>query len=102
MPLADRAVFQVDKAASQDQILLWHHRKCREDPAMDRHLRLCPRGNRKEDTESQPQPLHNFTGSERHSFRKDAHITSTFGFNTHGTESYAQQPADIIRLTLGQ
>ena len=63
LPLAGRTVFQMDQAASQNQSFLWHHRKCRQDPDLDRHLCLCSRGYREKNLESGTKPLHNSTDS---------------------------------------
>ena len=48
--LADRALLQVDQAASQDQALLWHLGQRGPDPALDRHLGLRARGHRPQAT----------------------------------------------------
>lgn len=100
--LAGGAVFQVDQAASPDQGILWHHRKRRQDPDMDRHLRLCSGGDREKDLESGPQSLHNSTGFERDSFRENAYFTSTYEYVLRKQGGSPQQPVKFIRLTLGQ
>ena len=102
LPMAGGVVFQVDQTTSQDQGLLWHHRKCRQDPDLDRHLGLCSRGYCEEDLESGPKSLHNSTGSERDPFRKRPHLSSTFKYQLHKPRGPVQQPSEFIRLTLGQ
>lgn len=100
--LAGGAVFQVDQAAPPDQGILWYHRKRRQDPDMDRNLRLCSGGDREKDLESGPQSLHNSTGFERDSFRENAYFTSTYEYTLRKQGEPPQQPVVFIRLTLGQ
>ena len=102
LPLAGGTVFQMDQATSQNQGILWHHRKRCQDSDLDRHLRLCTRGHREEDLEFGPESLHNSTGFERDSFRKNAHFTGTCKYNIHKPRGLSQQPTEFIRLTLGQ
>ena len=51
LPLAGRAVLQMDQAAPADQGLLRNFRKRREDANLDRHLGLRPRRHRQEAAE---------------------------------------------------
>jgi len=102
LPMADKAVLQVDQAASQNQGILWYHRECDEDPDLDRHLGVCACGDREENSENRQQPLHNSTDFECYFVREDAHSTSICGFKLSGFKVNARQPVDFIRLTLGQ
>jgi hypothetical protein len=102
LPLAGGVVFQVDQTTSQDQGFLWNHRKCRQDPDLDRHLGLCSRGYCEEDLEFGPKSLHNSTGSGCDPFRKGTHLSSTFKCQLHKPRGLSQQPVESIRLTLGQ
>lgn len=102
LPLAGGVVFQMDQTTSQDQSLLWHHRECRQDPDMDRHLSLCSRGHREENLESGPKSLHNSTDSEPDPFRKKTHLSSTFKCQLRKPSWPSQQPIEFIRLTLRQ
>jgi hypothetical protein len=102
LPMAGGVVFQVDQTAPQNQSFLWHHRECRQDSDLDRHLSLCSRGDREEDLESGPKSLHNSTDSECHPFRKRTNLSSTFKCQLHKSGRPTQQPIESIRLTLGQ
>src|SRR3990172_6675857 len=42
MPLASRALLQMDQAAPADQSILWDHRERGQNTNLDRHLRVCP------------------------------------------------------------
>ena len=102
LPLADRTVLQMDQAALKDQGVLWHIRECRQDSDLDRHLGLCAGGNRQEIPENRQQSLYNPTGFECHTLREDANYTCTYRFKWARFRGSSQQPADFIRLTLGQ
>ena len=69
--MADRAVFQVDQAASEDKELLWYHGERCEDTSLDSSVSLCPRGNYEKASQPPGKSLHNFTDFERISFRKN-------------------------------
>jgi len=77
-------------------------RKCGKDPNMDCHLRICSGSHRQKGNETGPKPLHNSTDFERDPFRENAHITSTFKEPLHKLNPCPRQPAESIRLTLGQ
>jgi len=102
LPLADRALLQVDQTASPDQGLLWHLRECREVPDMDRYLGVCAGGNCKEISENREQSVYDTPDSERYHFRKVAHYTNTSRFKWTISRLRSHQPDDFIRLTLGQ
>jgi len=102
LPLADRTVLQMDQAAFPDQGFLWRIRECHEDPDLDRHLGLYAGGNRQEIPENRQQSLYDPTGFERHALREDANYTCTYRFKWSRFRDGSQQPANFIRLTLGQ
>ena len=102
LPMAGRTVFQMDQAAPQNQSFLLHHRECSQNPDLDRHLRLCLGRYRKEDLQSEPKSLHNFTDLKRHPFRKRTHLSGTFKCQPHKPDGPHQQPIESIQLTLGQ
>ena len=64
LPMAGRAVLQVDQAASADQAVLRHDRERRKDADLDRRLRLRAGRHREEATENCRQPLRNATDPE--------------------------------------
>ena len=68
MSMADRVVFQMDKATSTDQSALWYFRKCGKDLNMDCYFCLCACRYSQKASESGPESLHNFTDFECHSF----------------------------------
>ena len=78
LSLANRAILQVDQAASPNQGLLWHIGERREDPNLDCDLRLRAGRYRQETSEPRKKPLHNFTDFERHLIRESALVTGTF------------------------
>ena len=78
MSLASRVVFQMDQTTSTNQGILWHFRKCGQDPNMDCHLGLSARGHNQETVKLRFEPLHNFTDFERHAFRKNPYFTGSF------------------------
>jgi len=102
LSLAGETVFQMHQATSQNQGFLRHYRKCRQNPDMDRYLRLCSRGHRKKNLEPRSESLHNSTGSQCHAFRENAHFAGTFVYHLHKSRDPSQQPTEFIRLTLGQ
>ncbi len=73
-----RVVFQMDQTTSTNQGILWHFRKCGQDPNMDCHLGLSARGHNQETVKLRFEPLHNFTDFERHAFRKNPYFTGSF------------------------
>lgn len=52
--------------------------------------------------ETHKEPLHNFTGLERYSFRENAHFSGIFKYTLHKPRLLHQQPSEFSRLTLGQ
>lgn len=100
--LASGTVLQVDQATPPDQDLLWHHRERRDDPDLDRHLRLCPGRHRSQDPENRSESLHNSTDFECHPLRENPHLSGTFKYRLHPRRHRYQQPAEFVRLTLGQ
>jgi hypothetical protein len=92
----------MDQAASQNQGLFGHYRKCGQDSDMDCHFHVRSRGHYEKDLESGPKSLQNFTSFERDSFRENAYITGTCQINLHQSKGASQQPLEFIQLTLGQ
>ena len=64
--------------ASPDKGILRHQRERGKDPDMDSHFRLRAGGHHQEALEAGAESLHNFTDSECHPFREDAHFTGAF------------------------
>ena len=79
MPLASRAVLQMDQAAPAHQILLRHLRERRADANLDRGLRLRARRHHQEETQSGPQPLHNSPDPQHHRIREIADKSGAYG-----------------------
>ena len=73
-----RTVLQMDQATSAHQALLRHLGKRRQDPALDRRVRLCPGGNHPKEARTRYPTLQNATGSIRHALRKNPSKTSTW------------------------
>ncbi len=71
MPLVGRAVLQVDQAAPANQTFFQRYRERRQDPDLDRHLRLRPGRHYQEAPRHRRQSLHNLAGSECHSIREN-------------------------------
>ena len=65
-----------------------HLRERRQDPDLDRDLRLCAGGHRQKAAQSGRQPLHNSTDFERHPFRENAHFTGPHGLGTATTRCH--------------
>src|SRR5690606_9877900 len=78
VPLADRGLLQVDQTASSNQILLRHFRERREDPDLDRDLRIPLGRDPEEATRTRTESLHNSTDPERHALRESPRRTSSF------------------------
>jgi hypothetical protein len=78
-PMAGRAVFQMDQAESQDQNLLRHIRKRRQNSNLDSDLGICPRCHHEKTAPPSRESLHNFTDFERHGFRKNVNFSVNYG-----------------------
>jgi len=87
MPLAGRALFQMDQTASPDQDLLWHFRKRSQDSGMDCGFRLCSRGYHQKASEPESKPLHNSTDFKRNHFRKNPYFTGAYRFRLQNQRS---------------
>src|SRR4028119_7497 len=99
--LADRALLQVDQAASQDQALLWYLGQRGPDPAPDRHLGLRARGHRPQATRDRARSLHFATDPERPPIRESPSRTSTCGTGLHSRRYPLSQPVAALRLLTG-
>ena len=78
MPLAGRAVLQVDQTAPADQGVLRHKRERAKDSNMDRHFRIRSRGHCQEAIKTGSEPLHNSTNFECDHVRENAHFAGAF------------------------
>ena len=79
--LAGRTLLQVDQAT--DQGVFRNQRERRQEPNLDRHLGLPPRGHPQKTTRLATRSLHNSTDLESHELREKVHPTSTYGFRAH-------------------
>ncbi len=78
VPLAGRAVLQVDQTASADQGLLRDFRECRQDPDLDRHRGLRVGRHREEATQAGGQSLFDPPDSQRLALRENAFSRRTY------------------------
>jgi hypothetical protein len=76
--LAGGTVFQMDQAESQNQKLLRYIKKRCKDPNLDSHLGVCSRCHHEKRTPSQRESLHNLTGVERFSFRRNSNLSANY------------------------
>ena len=51
VPLAGRAILQVDQTTFENQNVFWHLRECGEDTDMDSNFGVCSYGNSEETVE---------------------------------------------------
>lgn len=65
MPLASRAVFQMDQATPADQGILWNLRERRQDTSLDCRLDLCANRNYQKATVTGTVTLYDSTDFER-------------------------------------
>ena len=77
LPLASRAVLQVDQTASAYQAILRHFRECGENADMDCYLRLRLSRHREEKTQNRGFALYNITDTKSDSFRKNTAQSTT-------------------------
>lgn len=103
MPLACGIILQVDQAASAYQGLLRNlaQRYCLY-PSLDRHLRICPGGQRQEANGARPEHRYNPTDFKRHSFRENAHFTGSLGHRLQNPGERPLQPTETIQLLTEQ
>ena len=102
IPLADRTILQMDKAASANKEVLRYLRECSENANMDSDLCLRARCHRKEATETGAEPLHNSTDFECLTFRENPHFAGSFGDQTQKSREDQTYTTEFLRLTLGQ
>ena len=62
--MVHRDLLQVDKTAPEDKVLLGNEQKCRQDPDMDSHIRLCDHHDLEKGTQDRAVDLRNPTGFE--------------------------------------
>jgi hypothetical protein len=75
--MADRVIFQMDQATSEDKKLLWKIRKCCKNTSMDSNICLCACGDNQKTTEFRDESLHFFADFEYNDFRETPYFTST-------------------------
>ena len=78
MSVADRAVLQMDQAASSHQSILWNFVQCRQDTAVDRDCYIRSGSYSEETYEHRCAPLQHITGFKRHIVRKTTAVTGAF------------------------
>jgi hypothetical protein len=101
LPMASRALFQMDQAKPTHQEFLWHFGECRQNSNLDRGVSICSGSHTKEATQYQGESLHYFTNFECLGFRKNTLITATYR-NNHSTGNLGfRKPVEFIHLTVG-
>jgi len=101
LPMASRALFQMDQAKLTNQEFLRHVRECRQDSNLDRGVGIHPGRHTEKTTQYPSESLHNFTNFERLHFRKNTLITTTYR-NNHSTGNLGfRKPVEFIHLTVG-
>ncbi len=70
MPLAGRIVFQMDQAASTDQVILWDLGERAEDTNLDRNIRVCLSGNPVKTMKLRSEYVYHSSNIECNSVRK--------------------------------
>ncbi len=88
LSLASGTLFQMDQTTSAHQEFLWNIGKCSKDTNLDRHLRLHYCGYTEKTTSSPRESLHNFTGSEHLSFRKNAALSTNYEHKSQNGKPY--------------
>ena len=78
VPLAGRAVLQVDQAVPADQGVLRHVDQRREDAGVDCRVRLRAGGHRQEGTEDRAQHGRHPANHQHRPFRENAHFAGVF------------------------
>lgn len=78
MPLADRNIFQMDKAISANQNIFWHKPECGQDSNLDCHKRLCFGSDCQERTGNRVEFGRNAANSQHCTFRESLDYTSTY------------------------
>ncbi len=80
LPLASRALLQMDQATFAYQSLLRNLRECRQNPDLDCYLHLRPRRYSQETSQTGAESLHNSTDSQPDRFRENHCYSSTYKF----------------------
>jgi len=78
VPLANRNIFQMDQAISENQNIFRHQYQCRENSNLDSHKHLYSCGNCKERIENRAEYGRNTANSQHCTFRASADRTSTY------------------------
>ncbi len=92
----------LDQAASTRQGILRHHRERREVTNLDRRLGLRPGSHRPKAAQSLPQSVRAPTDFEPQPVREDPAGHAAFSIRRGGGNRSIDQPADFVRITLGQ
>ena len=101
LPMAGRAFLQMDQAKPAHQKILRYFEKRRQNSDMGCRFSLCAGCHTKETPQYPSKSLHNFTNSERFSFRKNAVITTTYRNNLAAGNVGLGKPVEFIHLTVG-
>ncbi len=76
--MAGRIIFQMDQAATANQVIFRHFRECGEDSDMDCDFRVCRSRHHQKTAPPQHRSLHNFTDFEPHTIRENPFKAATF------------------------
>jgi hypothetical protein len=95
LPVAGRAVLQMDQTAPAHQGFLWHFRERGQNPSLDRHRGLCAGGRCQETPESRCLALYDPTDFEPDALREDASRSSACQHRTGGRNREKQRPVEI-------
>src|SRR5271157_1372360 len=101
VPLASRAVLQVDQATSAHPEVLRPFAQRGEDATLDCHLRLRAGGDCSQAPGLATQPLPHDTNSQPHIVRKSAAFTGLFANTRRKRTRPLMQPAATVRLITG-
>ena len=92
----------MDQATPANQGVLRNQRERRKDPNLDRRVDLRAGRHRPKAVGAGDQPLPDSTGSQRHTFRENAHFTGSPATQLPTGFTQLRQPTDSVRLIAGQ
>src|SRR5271169_428926 len=101
LSLAGGAILQMDKAKPAHQKLLWHFGERRKNSNLDCRVSLCAGRPTQKAAQHSIESLHNFTNSQRLSFRENTVITTTYRYDTGTGNLPIPKPVEFIHLTVG-
>jgi hypothetical protein len=78
LPVAGRAIFQVNQTAPENQIIFRHHRECSKESDLDCHLSLRARSHHQKAAQARHRALHNSTDFEPYTFRENSTGSVTY------------------------